>query len=73
MILEKKLMEILLNGERRTLRAAANVAGMVDELGLPSPQILIEHNSTALHRNEWKTTPITDGDRIEILQVSAGG
>jgi sulfur carrier protein len=66
-------MEIVLNGERRSLSLATNVASMVEELGLPAPLVLVEHNAIALRRDEWKSTPLADGDRIEILQVSAGG
>jgi thiamine biosynthesis protein ThiS len=35
--------------------------------------ILIEHNGAALRRSEWPSTSVSDHDRLEILQVAAGG
>lgn len=64
---------VRINGTARQLESASNVAEMVVELGLAPPSLLIEHNGTALHRSEWPTTDISDGDRIEILRVAAGG
>lgn len=66
-------MTITLNGEPRNLARSATVADMVAELDLPAPTLLIEHNGSALHRSEWPGTPLTDGDRIELLRVVAGG
>ncbi|MEI8385993.1 MAG: sulfur carrier protein ThiS [Verrucomicrobiota bacterium] len=63
---------LTINGEER-LSGATTVAGMVKEMGLPAPLVLIEHNGLALRKSEWESTAIRDGDRIEILRVSAGG
>ena len=66
-------MVIHVNGEIRTLHRSHTVADFVSELELPAPTLLIEHNGTALHRSEWPTTPLAEGDRIELLRVVAGG
>lgn len=66
-------MTVSVNGERRELARARTVAELVDELGLPAPALLIEHNGVALVRSEWMTTVLADGDRIELLRVTAGG
>jgi len=63
---------LTVNGAERSLEAAT-VAGMVEEMGLPEPLVLVEHNGLALRKPEWESTPIRDGDRIEILRISAGG
>lgn len=40
----------------------------------PTPQCLVvELNGRALLRSEWKTSPLHEGDNIEILRISAGG
>lgn len=64
---------IHLNGEARQVRQASTVAAVVEELGLPAPMLLIEHNGTALRRAEWGECAVADGDRLEILRVAAGG
>jgi thiamine biosynthesis protein ThiS len=63
---------ITVNGEDRELQAET-VAGLVEEMQLPAPLLLIEHNGTALRKSDWEGAILSDGDRIEILRISAGG
>jgi thiamine biosynthesis protein ThiS len=66
-------MYISLNGQEADTRGAATVAELIRCFELPPETILIEHNGVALHRREWPQKPLTDGDRIEIIRVVAGG
>ncbi len=66
-------MTILVNGEPRKILRAANVAELIDELALPAPAILAEHNGLALRRDEWPARPLAEGDRIELIRIVAGG
>lgn len=66
-------MTILLNGENTDARGANTVADLVDRYQLPSQSILIEHNGLALHRHEWPSRSLAEGDRIEFIRVVAGG
>jgi len=66
-------MKITVNGEPRAIARARNVAELIDELGLPAPAILVEHNDVALRRDEWPTRPLVEGDRIELVRIVAGG
>lgn len=66
-------MKVIVNGEERTLPPCAHVAALVIELSLPAPLVLVERNGTALRRSEWETTKVEEGDRFEILRISAGG
>lgn len=67
------MMQISLNGETTDSRGAQTVDELVRCLDLPSEAVLIEHNGVALHRREWQQTPLSDGDRIEVIRVVAGG
>ena len=66
-------MKILINGETRQLEESKTITGLVADLGLEPKMVLIEHNGIALHRSEWNTCLLSEGDLIEILQVAAGG
>ncbi len=66
-------MRILLNGEQTDSRGAATIAELIARFALPSEAVLVEHNGVALHRREWPQKPLTEGDRIEIIRVVAGG
>jgi len=63
---------IRVNGEEIQTHAAT-VSGLVEEMRLPAPLLLIELNGTALRKSEWENTALSEGDRMEILRVSAGG
>jgi len=66
-------MTITINGEHREIVRATNVAELIDELGLPAPAILAEHNGLALRRDEWPARTLAEGDRVELIRIVAGG
>ena len=66
-------MNILINGETCQFEESKTITTLVAELSLEPKMVLIEHNGTALHRSEWTACLLSEGDRIEILQVAAGG
>jgi thiamine biosynthesis protein ThiS len=66
-------MKILLNGEMHEFEETKTITGLVSALSLEPKMVLIEHNGLALHRAEWSSCILSDGDCIEILQVAAGG
>lgn len=66
-------MMLQINGESHEMSTATTVAALVDELKLPAPAILIEHNGDALRREEWSHRPLAPNDRIEIIRIVAGG
>jgi thiamine biosynthesis protein ThiS len=66
------MITVTVNSETRKLRAGT-IAGLVGELGLPAPLLLVEHNGTALRKADWDSAVLRDGDRVEILRISAGG
>ncbi len=66
-------MTISLNGEQTDVGGAGTVAELVSVLELPPPTLLIEHNGVALHRREWPDRPLSEGDKIELIRIVAGG
>lgn len=66
-------MTISLNGESTDPLGATTVAELVHALNLPAPTLLIEHNGVALHRREWTDRVLSEGDRIELIKIVAGG
>ena len=66
-------MTIILNGESHSVDEVTTIASLVRELNLLPATLLIEHNGLALHREEWNSRPVRQGDRIEFIRVVAGG
>ncbi len=66
-------MTVQINGESRAITRATNITELIDELALPAPATLVEHNGLALRRDEWPARPLAEGDRIELIRIVAGG
>jgi sulfur carrier protein len=66
-------MRIYLNSEAHEITKAGTIAELVEELGLPGPTLLIEHNGTALRRDEWVQQALAEDDRLEVMRIAAGG
>lgn len=68
-----KLMQITLNGEKRTFDAPLTIRGLLDMLGLGGKPVVVEQNQAALLPRELDSACVSDGDVIEVVQITAGG
>ena len=66
-------MKLWVNGEARELPEATDIAALIAHLELPAAAVLVEHNGTALRRDEWPTRIVREGDRFELIRIVAGG
>ena len=70
-------MKLFINGAPREC-AAETVDALfrleAEESGIESPQgVAIALNGRVLRRRDWGETPVTDGDRVEIVRAMQGG
>jgi len=66
-------MNLTLNGEQRTFDAVGDLAALVAALGLDARKVAVERNLEIVPRSAYATTPVADGDRIEIVHFIGGG
>ena len=70
-------MRLTVNGQVREIEAAdlaAVFARTAEETGSTDPQgVAIAVNGRVVRRRDWNSTPIADGDRIEIVRAMQGG
>ena len=66
-------MTVILNGESRSVAEVTTIAALVRQLNLIPATLLIEHNGLALHREEWNSRALREGDKVEFIRVVAGG
>jgi thiamine biosynthesis protein ThiS len=66
-------MTVIVNGESRSFAEVTTIAALVRQLNLIPATLLIEHNGLALHREEWNSRSIREGDKVEFIRVVAGG
>jgi sulfur carrier protein len=63
---------LTINGESKEV-VATSLEGLLAELSLPAALMLVEYNGKALLRSEWTAVVLSEGDRLELMKVSAGG
>ena len=66
-------MNILLNGETRTLTPSTQLSQLLKELGLEQKRLAVEINLEIIPRSQYLHTALKNGDRIEIVQAIGGG
>jgi len=66
-------MEILVNGERRTVGDGATVRSLLCELSLPESRVAVERNRSLVRKAEFENAALAEGDRIEIVTFVGGG
>ena len=66
-------VSIVLNGESRAVRTGLTVADLLRDLELHPGMVVVERNREILAREALDTTPVEEGDRIELVHFVGGG
>ncbi len=66
-------MSLEINGQRRTVPASATVRQLLEYLGIKPDRVAVELNRRIIRRKDWDCTPLSDLDRVEIVQFVGGG
>lgn len=66
-------MKLTVNGARRDFGEPLTLGGLLSLLDLAGKPVVVEHNQVALLPREIETAALSDGDVIEIVQITAGG
>ena len=63
---------LTINGKSSEV-TSTSLEDLFHELSLPLPVMLVEYNGQALHRSEWSSVTLVEGDCLELMKVAAGG
>ena len=66
-------MRITINGDIHELADGATVRAMLQLLGFGEKPVVVELNKRALFPRELGAVLLTDGDLVEVVQITAGG
>lgn len=66
-------MTLTINGESKLVADGLNLAQLVVALGLEKNPIAVELNRSVVPRHRHGDTPLSNGDRIEIVTLVGGG
>ena len=65
-------MQVKLNGELREIQAAT-LGQLVSSYHLDPEAVVIERNGVIAPKEAWATTPLNNGDQVEIVSFVGGG
>ena len=66
-------IEVVINGETRTVVQGTTVAALLVELGLGDRRVAVERNREVVPRAEHASTELADGDKLELVTFVGGG
>jgi sulfur carrier protein len=65
-------MTITLNGKKHDT-TATNIGELLHSIGLGDRPVVVEHNQRALLPREHAQSALSEGDVVEVVQITAGG
>jgi thiamine biosynthesis protein ThiS len=68
-----KTIEIVVNGERKSIPEGLSVAGLLEVLRVDPERVAIEFDRRILRRPLWDEVPVLPGAELEIVQFVGGG
>jgi sulfur carrier protein len=66
-------IEVVINGETRTVVQGTTVAALLVELGLGDRRVAVERNREVVPRAAHASTELTPGDHLELVTFVGGG
>ncbi len=66
-------IDVVINGETRTVVQGTTVAALIVELGLGERRVAVERNREVVPRAQHASTELVEGDRLELVTFVGGG
>jgi sulfur carrier protein len=66
-------VNVIVNGQPVELNDGATTAAAVQVLTSAPSGIAVAVNGAVVRRSEWESTPLADGDQVEVLTAVQGG
>jgi thiamine biosynthesis protein ThiS len=66
-------INVTVNGDRRSIARDLSVRQLLEVLGLQPQLVVVEHNREILDRTRYESTPVQEGDSLELVHFVGGG
>lgn len=66
-------MRLTVNGEPMELDDGGTIRALLDVLDLGPGPVAVERNGEVVPRAQHATTPLADGDQVEVVHFVGGG
>ena len=67
------MIEVTLNGEKKTFESTLPLGEMLDTLGVRGHTLMVEQNGNLVKRDQFDSENIADGDVLELIRLTGGG
>jgi len=67
------LPSILVNGQPEEIPEGSTLAALLAQLKLSVDRVAVERNLDIVPRDQWNSTTLVAGDRLEIVHFVGGG
>ena len=67
------MVRIMLNGDSRVFERRMTIAELLAELEIDPRRVAVERNYLVVKRDAYASTPVENGDQIEIVNFVGGG
>lgn len=67
-------MKLMINGQEKSVpHHLQTISDLLQELNLDPGFIIVEKNGEILDKNTFTSTPVQNGDRLELVKFVGGG
>ena len=66
-------VRVRVNGEERSFPGGTCVRDLLEMLEVSSPRVAVERNREILPKASYGSTPLEDGDELEVVEFVGGG
>ena len=72
-VLKFRMVDLLINGEKKSFESALSLAQLLLDMGLAGKRVAVELNGAIVARGQHAQTSLKQNDRIEIVVAVGGG
>ncbi|MGH9365149.1 MAG: sulfur carrier protein ThiS [Thermoanaerobaculia bacterium] len=66
-------VRVRVNGEELRLPQGASVSALLEHLKVATPRVAVERNRELVPRSAYASTPLSEGDELEVVEFVGGG
>ncbi len=67
------MSQAIVNGKKCPVTGKPTVHQLLVDIGFGKRRIIVEHNGEPLPEEKLKSKRVSDGDRLEVVQLVGGG
>jgi thiamine biosynthesis protein ThiS len=67
------VISVRVNGEPLALPEGSSIVALLEKLRVSTPRVAVERNREIVPKASYATTPLIEGDELEVVEFVGGG